>query len=126
MPYLGNEYKLRIITGYEGSEKIELVDGEFLAFVNRSRNSKKKIKLLYEGWLKDAARDLVEKKVRLYSEGLEVNPKEIVFKNLRSRWGSATKDGEVNFSVALLKSPTDIIDYVILHELCHLKIKVAT
>jgi len=39
------------------------------------------------------------------------------------RWGSATKDGGINLNENLLKVPRDIIDYIIIHELCHLKIK---
>ncbi len=44
-------------------------------------------------------------------------------KSLKKRWGSLTKDGIININVNLLKAPEDVIDYIILHELCHLKIK---
>jgi predicted metal-dependent hydrolase len=44
-------------------------------------------------------------------------------KNLRNRWGSLTKQGVINLNLNLIKAPEDIIDYIILHELCHLKIK---
>src|SRR5215207_8547712 len=42
---------------------------------------------------------------------------------LRNRWGSLTKNGVVNLNLNLMKAPEDVIDYVVLHELCHLKIK---
>jgi predicted metal-dependent hydrolase len=42
---------------------------------------------------------------------------------LRNRWGSATKDNVINLNVNLLKAPESVIEYIILHELCHLKIK---
>jgi predicted metal-dependent hydrolase len=51
---------------------------------------------------------------------IEVKPKKIIFKNLRNRWGSATRDGTLNLSFNLVKAPEDVIDYVIIHELCHL------
>jgi predicted metal-dependent hydrolase len=44
-------------------------------------------------------------------------------KNLRNRWGSLTKQGVINLNLNLIKAPEDVIDYIILHELCHLKIK---
>ncbi|MGA8912038.1 MAG: M48 family metallopeptidase [Nitrososphaeraceae archaeon] len=47
----------------------------------------------------------------------------IIIKNLKNRWGSMTKEGSLNLNVNLLKAPGDIVDYIILHELCHLKIK---
>ena len=50
-------------------------------------------------------------------------PQKIILKNLKKRWGSVTKKDTLNFNRNLMKAPTDIIDYIIIHELCHLKIK---
>jgi predicted metal-dependent hydrolase len=52
-----------------------------------------------------------------------LKPSEVIIKNLKNRWGSATKDNVINLNVNLLKAPESVIDYIILHELCHLKIK---
>ena len=123
LPYLGKNYPLKVINNHVGSEKIELAKGEFLIFMNGSKHSRKKIKLLYERWLNDAAQSFLDKKIKKYSKELKVKPKGIILKSLKDRWGSATKDGVINLSLNLLKAPTDIIDYMILHELCHLKIK---
>jgi predicted metal-dependent hydrolase len=51
-----------------------------------------------------------------------VEPRGIILKSVKDRWRSATKDGVINLSLNLLKAPTDIIDYTILPEMCHLKI----
>jgi predicted metal-dependent hydrolase len=40
-----------------------------------------------------------------------------------NRWGSLTKTGVINLNLNLMKAPDDIIDYIVLHELCHLRIK---
>ena len=64
-----------------------------------------------------------EDKVEKYSKKLGVRVKRIAVKNLRNRWGSLTKSGVINLNLNLIKAPEDIIDYIILHELCHLKIK---
>lgn len=42
---------------------------------------------------------------------------------MKNRWGSATEKGIINLNVNLVKAPENIIDYIIFHELCHLKIK---
>lgn len=44
-------------------------------------------------------------------------------KNLKNRWGSVTKSGVINLNLHLLKAPKNIIDYLIVHELCHFLVK---
>ena len=65
---------------------------------------------------------LVKRTWKLAS-GIGVTPSKIVIKKLKSRWGSAGKTGTITLNLALTKTPPRIIDYVIIHELCHLKIK---
>jgi len=62
-------------------------------------------------------------RIEHYSNRLDVKPKKIIFKKLRGRWGSATQDNTINLSIDLLKAPKPVIDYVVLHELCHIRIK---
>ena len=83
-----------------------------------------KIKSLYEKWLfsKDNHK-IFHEKVTHFSKIVDVKPKRIVIKNLKNRWGSITKNNTINLNVNLLKAPEDIIDYIVIHELCHLKIK---
>jgi predicted metal-dependent hydrolase len=61
--------------------------------------------------------------VRKYSKELGVRAKGVAIKNLRNRWGSLTRKGVINLNLNLIKVPEDAIDYIILHELCHLRIK---
>lgn len=69
------------------------------------------------------SKGIFKRRVHYYASKLGVIPHNIVVKNLKSRWGSATKDNVINLNVDLLKAPRKVIDYVILHELCHLKIQ---
>ena len=50
-------------------------------------------------------------------------PQKIILKNLKNRWGSVTKKDTLNLNRNLMKAPNDIIDYIIIHELCHLTIQ---
>lgn len=68
-------------------------------------------------------KSFVQRRIRYFSGKLQVTPQKIVFKKLRGRWGSTTKDNTINLSVDLLKAPKSVIDYVVLHELCHIRIK---
>ena len=81
------------------------------------------LKKLYESWLIEKAHDVFEDKVEKHSKRIGVRVKQIAVKNLRNRWGSLTKKDVVNLNINLMKAPEDVIDYVVLHELCHLKIK---
>ena len=126
LPYLGKNYPLRITNHQENKEnKFEFVnEEEFLVYLGmNSKASNRRIKSLYEGWLMQKARPIFEEKVKRYSIRLAVEPSKIIIKNLKSRWGSATKGNVINLNVNLLKASEDVIDYVVLHELCHLKIK---
>src|SRR5437588_3338388 len=96
LPYLGKNYPLKIIHNHIESGKIEFAKGEFLIFMNGSNISKKNIKMLYEKWLTETAQYFVPSKIKIYSKQLGVEPRRIVIKNLKTRWGSATKDGTVN------------------------------
>ena len=66
---------------------------------------------------------LFETRISKISKKLKLKPRKIIIKNLKDRWGSATSDDTVNLNMNLIKAPKPVIDYVILHELCHLKIK---
>ena len=48
---------------------------------------------------------------------------QVVIKNLKNRWGSLTKNSVLNLNLNLIKAPENVIDYIILHELCSLRIK---
>ena len=49
--------------------------------------------------------------------------KKITIKNLNGRWGAITKVGGINLNANLIKAPEEVIEYIIIHELCHFIIK---
>jgi predicted metal-dependent hydrolase len=61
--------------------------------------------------------------VKRHSKKLGLRVKRIGIKSLKNRWGSLTRSRAINLNLNLVKAPEDIIDYIVLHELCHLKIK---
>ena len=96
---------------------------EFLIFSKSSRLSKKHIESLYEEWLLEKAKYTFEQKTTAYCTEPGIKPPQVIIKNLKNRWRSATKDNIINLNVNLLKAPENDIEYIILHELCYLKIK---
>src|SRR5437899_3003965 len=115
LPYLGVNYPFRIVNGHEEiniDENIKLVNGVFLIFSKSSRPSRKRIKFLYEEWLLQQAQSIYKQKTKVYSTELGIQPPQVIIKNLRNRWGSATKDNIINLNVNLLKAPESVIDYI--------------
>jgi predicted metal-dependent hydrolase len=122
LPVLGTNYSLSVNKN-QAKNSMELVDGQFRVGVRSTRLSQAILKKLYENWLKEKAPKVFDSKVKKHSKRLGVRAKRIIVKDLRNRWGSLTKTGVININVNLLKAPEDIIEYIVLHELCHLKIK---
>lgn len=71
----------------------------------------------------EESKNVFKEKVLEYSKIIGVSPREVIVKNLKNRWGSATGKGMINLNMNLIKAPEDIIDYIIIHELCHFIIK---
>ncbi len=123
LPYMGKSYEIQIISNSNAEdESIRLVDNKFTAILGLYDydNNVKKIRYLYEDWLYHRAKDIFGQKISYFSKVIGVYPKKLVVKKLRNRWGSATKTGVINLNYNLLKTPEDVIDYIIIHELCHL------
>ena len=113
----------------EKQNSIEIVNDNLLVFVEafdihiNKDILKNKIQYLYNKWLNQKAKEIFIIKINKYSKIIGVHPpKKIVLKNLKNRWGSVTKKDTLNLNRNLIKAPDDIINYIIIHELCHLKI----
>lgn len=77
---------------------------------------------LLEAWLRAEARLAIERRVRVRATQLEVNPLHVAIRDQRSRWGSASRAGRLSFSWRLVQAPPAVLDYVVVHELAHLRV----
>ena len=69
---------------------------------------------------KSAAKILAENRITYYNKFYNFRINRVAIKNTKSRWGSCSKRGNLNFSYKIALLPKDLADYVIVHELCHL------
>ena len=107
-------------------DEFMFVDGIFIVKLNKvqnNNNENNRIKLLYEKWLKQKCTQVFESKLNQFSKKLGATPNNYTIKNLKNRWGSLTKKGTIVLNINLIKAPERIIDYIIIHELCHLIIE---
>ncbi len=85
----------------------------------RKRVSAKE-KLEYQKY-KDQARALVIKKIEKYNRFYNFKYNRLTIRNQVSRWGSCSQLGNLNFNYKIIFLPEKLADYIIVHELCHLK-----
>ncbi len=69
---------------------------------------------------KEAARAQVHARLAYFNQFYGYPLRKVFIKNLRSRWGSASSRGNLNFNYKIISLPPEVADYVIVHELCHL------
>jgi predicted metal-dependent hydrolase len=99
--YLGKEYFLH-----------ELIDSSELNEEELKRNLKK--------FYFSSCKKIVGERINIYQIQLRVKPKTIEVIESRTKWGSCSSDKKVSFNYRLAMAPIEIIDYVVIHELCHL------
>lgn len=67
-----------------------------------------------------SCKKIVGERIKLYQTQLKVKPKSIEIVESRTKWGSCSSDKKITFNYRLAMAPVEVIDYVIIHELCHL------
>ena len=71
--------------------------------------------------LADKALEIIPKRVEYYAEIMGVSYGRIAIRNQVSRWGSCSAKGNLNFNCLLMLCPIEVLDYVVVHELCHIR-----
>lgn len=72
--------------------------------------------------LKKAAKQVIPARVAYYAEIAGVDYQKISYRFQKTRWGSCTKNGNLSFNCLLMLAPSEVLDSVIVHELCHRKV----
>jgi len=121
--YLGRQYRLKIAVG-RGKPSVKLVGGYFEVTVPEGvRPETDLIRRILCTWYKEHAMQRVREVVRAYAQKLRLDPPKVTIRHQLKRWGSCTKDGALNINLLIVMAPMVLVEYVVAHELCHLRHK---
>jgi predicted metal-dependent hydrolase len=118
--HLGRQYRLRVSEGER--EGVKLLRG-YLEVVTPSKADTRHVAAQVAAWQGKQARRIFHERLAALLPRFAPLPlpeHELIVKPLKTRWGSCTQDGRITLNLALVQKPKQCIDYVIVHELCHL------
>ena len=116
--YLGESYQLEVF--FEPFENAGVVFWDNSFFLNAHENKDLR-KHYFVLWYKKKAREYIGSRVDFFSRMLKLQPGSMRITSALSRWGSCSEDNNLAFSFRLMMAKPEVIDYVVVHELMHIK-----
>lgn len=118
--YLGKRHVLKVWDAPRQLEEVKLYRGHFE--VHTASRKTDYIQKLFEAWYRERALAVFPKRLEVIAEQalwLQDIP-QLQIRTMTKQWGSCSPNGRLTLNLHLIKAPRECIDYVILHELCHL------
>jgi predicted metal-dependent hydrolase len=117
--YLGSSYRLQLVQ--EQDEPLKLKDGRFCllrSLVETGGNNA--AHEAFEVFYINKGQRRIEQQIAYFAPKVGVLPSAVQIKNIGYRWASCQKNGDLHFHWKCLMAPLTVIDYIVVHELCHL------
>lgn len=121
--FQGQEHEIKINTYAGKTTQVLYRQNAFIVYIN---NKVKESMLLQQvsnqlrDWMLEQAEKVIKNKVRECAKIIGVEYNNIRIKDTKTRWGSCSSKKNLNFNFRLMMAPERVMDYVIIHELCHL------
>lgn len=127
VPYQGRRIELAIKPTSAKSHRVQLLaQDQILVYQPNStlpEHGSDSIRLALEGWMKHQARQHALQMIDRHSQKHQLLPRSLRIKTQKSRWGSCGPRNDINLNWLLMLAPPVIMEYVVVHELCHIKQK---
>lgn len=124
LPYLGRYYRLKVTKVNSEIPSLKFLNGKFEATVpEHSKPNEYRILLypLYKEWIYHKSTLFAEKRIKRFIDRLGQSPKGITLREMEKRWGSCTPQRQILLNWRIFLAPVSIVDYVLAHEIAHLK-----
>lgn len=121
--YLGRQYHLKVVTDETCDPGVKMQRGRIYVFTRNP--STKAVRALLSAWYRDHAEKVFPERLRALAPAavwLEGRTPSIRLLDTKKQWGSCSPDGGLLLNPHLIKAPRECVDYVISHELCHLRV----
>lgn len=107
---------------YDGEGKFLHLGKEFLLdeLIETKNLSEEELKINLKKFYISSCKKIVNERVKVYENQLGVRPKIIEVDESKTKWGACTSSKKITFNYRLAMAPIEAIDYVVVHELCHL------
>jgi predicted metal-dependent hydrolase len=115
--YLGRQLVVAV-RGRRGVDAVKLERGKLVV---SSTSPSEGLNSVLEQWYRAQAATLLQEKVEKWGAELGLNHTRVTIRGQRTRWGSCSRKGNLSFNWKLMMVPETVIDYVVIHELAHLK-----
>jgi len=124
MLYLGKRYYVKLIQDTAVKDACATFNqSKFKIYVNPNVSKKLSINTALERFSRDKAVIKIKPRIKKWSKITGLTPSDIKFRKLNKRWGSCTKNNEIIINFDVVKLPFTLIDYIVVHELTHIKHK---
>lgn len=117
-PYLGRNYRLNVQRGL--FTPVKLLQGRLVVQTPKGSDQPHLIRNALVRWYKRQAEQKIREKVTRYAPLVGVKPSSVNIKTFKARWGSCTAKGGLEFNWKIMMATNRMVDYVVVHELCHL------
>lgn len=118
--YLGKEYMLEVLVDkITIGTSVSLENNKLI--VRSNSNNKDVIQRALKNWYTDETLGIVKEKINYYKLFFEDTVTSIKIKDQKSRWASCTYKNEILFNLRCSMMPIQIIDYIVVHEMCHME-----
>jgi len=121
LPFLGGEVVLRLGRAPDTTRLVATGAKPEVWIALPAEADEQQVRDAVQAWLQAEARRILGERLALLAERIDSKPKSWTISSARSQWGSCTQDGRIRLSWRLVHFTVPVIDYVVAHELAHLK-----
>jgi len=117
--YLGDAYPIHIFVNIEIEQDYVEFTEEVLN-IHVKQHEDERIKQALKRFYYQQCKSLVEKRIQINQKNFKTKPRSIRISDNKSNWGSCDAKMQLTFNWKLAMAPLDVIDYVVVHEMCHM------